>query len=257
MPFALTWLPQVLLNAGLKVAEVPGWQSRGTSDMGQVKGVMCHHTVGAATGNMPSLNVLINGHGTLSGPLSQLGLGRDGTYYVVAAGRCNHAGTGNWQGFTSGNMNFIGIEAEHTGSPAVLWPAVQYDAYAHGVAALLKHEGADAIMCVGHKEYRLPLGTKTDPTFNMSDFRMKVASIMAGTAPGPSVIPAVDGSGRPTLRRGSTGDAVKVVQRHLVIDDDGVFGGGTEAAVRQFQSVNDLVADGIVGPRTWAIIPPA
>jgi hypothetical protein len=31
--FALTWLPKVLLDAGLKVAEQPGWQNRGRGEM--------------------------------------------------------------------------------------------------------------------------------------------------------------------------------------------------------------------------------
>jgi hypothetical protein len=111
MAFSLTWLPQVLLAAGLKVAEQPGWQDRGRGDVGATKGVMCHHTAGLQTGNMPSLGTVINGRSDLPGPLAQLCLGRDGTFYVVAAGRCNHAGVGNWQGLTSGNTNFIGIEA--------------------------------------------------------------------------------------------------------------------------------------------------
>ena len=32
---------------------------------------------------------------------------------------------------------------------------------------------------------------------------------------------------------------------------DGIFGRGTEAAVRKFQSVFNLTSDGIVGKRTW------
>ena len=75
MAFALTWLPEVLLGAGLKVAEVDGWKTRGRSEMGQVKGVICHHTVCNKNGNMPSLNVLINGRAGLPGPLSQLDWG--------------------------------------------------------------------------------------------------------------------------------------------------------------------------------------
>jgi N-acetyl-anhydromuramyl-L-alanine amidase AmpD len=254
MPFALKWLPRVLFDAGLKVAEVDGWEDRGRSEMGQVKGVICHHTAGNRNGNMPSLNVIINGREGLPGPLSQLGLGRDGTYYVVAAGRCNHAGPGNWQGFTSGNMNFIGIEAENTGLPEDAWPQVQYQAYTHGVAAILKKIGANAIMCAGHKEYALPQGRKTDPTFDMDDFRIKVSAIMAGTAPRLSIVPAIDGSGRPTLRRGSTGELVSTLQRAIGILDGGVFDSITEAAVRNFQRDHALVPDGIVGPRTWAAI---
>ena len=76
MAFKLTWLPTVLKNAGLKVAEVPGWPNRGVADMAAAKGVMCHHTAGPAGGNMPSLNVLVNGRPGLPGPLCQLGLGR-------------------------------------------------------------------------------------------------------------------------------------------------------------------------------------
>ena len=45
MPFQLTWLPVVLRNAGLKVAEVDGWPNRGRSDMGWVT-TYRHPTVG-------------------------------------------------------------------------------------------------------------------------------------------------------------------------------------------------------------------
>src|SRR5215469_9585008 len=157
MAFSLTWLPQVLKDKGLKVALADGWADRGHGDMGNVLGVLCHHTATPdKSRNMPTLNTLIQGRPDLSGPLAQLGLGRDGTYYVVAAGKCFHAGAGNWKGITSGNSNLIGIEAENTGlandSP---WPAVQIDAYQRGVAAILAHVGQPADFCAGHKEYAL------------------------------------------------------------------------------------------------------
>jgi hypothetical protein len=258
MAFSLTWLPRVLLDAGLKVAEQPGWQTRGHGDVGTIQGVICHHTAGPRTGNMPSLGIVTSGRPDLSGPLSQLCLGRDGTFFVVAAGRAFHAGSGNWQGVTDGNRSFIGIEAENTGhltGPlAEPWPAVQLDAYRRGVAAILRRIGADAIMCCGHKEYALPVGRKPDPTFDMSDFRLHVAAIMAGIAPRPSLVPAVDSENRPTLRRGATGELVEMVQARVGVEVDGVFGADTEAAVRRFQRDSGLVPDGIVGPRTWATL---
>ena len=246
MALSLTWLSKVLLDAGLKVAEQPGWRTRGRGDVGTIRGVICHHTAGSKTGIMPSLAVVTNGRPDLPGPLSQLCLGRDGTFFIVAAGRANHAGRGNWQGVTSGNTSFIGIEAENTGRTAGPnadpWPAVQLDAYRRGVAAILKKIKANAIMCCGHKEYALPIGRKSDPTFDMDEFRMQVAAIMAGTAPLPSVIPAVDSDNRPTLRRGARGQLVELIQTRIGIPATGRFDASTEAAVRQFQRDNDLGA---------------
>ena len=55
-----------------------------------------------------------------------------------------------------------------------------------------------------------------------------------------------------TIKRGSTGDAVRTLQSALHLIVDGVFGKITEEAVRAFQRKNNLVADGIVGDSTWA-----
>jgi N-acetyl-anhydromuramyl-L-alanine amidase AmpD len=215
---------------------------------------MCHHTAGPKAGIMPSLKVITDGRPGLAGPLSQLGLGRDGTWFVVAAGRASHAGAGSWKGITAGNSSFIGIEAENMGTAADPWPAVQMDAYRRGVAAILDKLGADVSMCCGHKEYALPRGRKPDPSFDMDDFRKGVAAILDGTAPVPPPIPARDAGKRPTLRRGATGDLVKTIQAKVGVDPDGDFGPKTEAAVRAFQRKHGLVPDGIVGPATWKAI---
>ena len=57
----------------------------------------------------------------------------------------------------------------------------------------------------------------------MDDFRFKVGLIMSGAAPRPSVIPAVDGLDRKTLRRGDTGDAVAKVQTAVGVAADGTL----------------------------------
>lgn len=257
MIYSLTWLPGVLLEAGLKVAEEPGWESRGVGEMGDVAGVICHHTAGPRNGVMPSLRTLRDGRSDLRGPLAQIGLGRDGTCFIIAAGRCNHAGQGRWQGITTGNSRFIGIEAENTGGhDDTPWPDVQMRAYWHAVAAILKHIKKPAIYCAGHKEYALPVGRKPDPDFDMEAFRAAVASILDGSTPVPQPIPAVEPGGlqRPTLRRGQHSDFVRSIQVRLQIEADGIFGSMTEAAVRAFQRTQGLVDDGIVGPKTWAAL---
>jgi peptidoglycan hydrolase-like protein with peptidoglycan-binding domain len=260
MVFSLTWMPGALKEAGLKVAEVDDWESRGRDEMGPLAGVICHHTAGPRAGNMPSLGTLVHGRSDLPGPLAQLGLGRDGTFYVLAAGRCNHAGRGQWQGSELGNSCFIGIEAENTGRDDDPWPDVQMDAYRRGVAALLKQLGRGAEACAGHKEYAQPLGRKPDPSFDMAAFRAGVAALLAGTAPVRPPIPPIappapaGGPPRPTLRRPDNNTFVKSLQALLGVQADGFFGPKTEAAVREFQRQRGLVPDGIVGPRTWAVL---
>jgi peptidoglycan hydrolase-like protein with peptidoglycan-binding domain len=61
----------------------------------------------------------------------------------------------------------------------------------------------------------------------------------------------------PTLRKGDRGEGVKYLQELLndhgfALKTDGVFGSGTETAVKNFQQHNGLTQDGIVGPATWA-----
>lgn len=257
MIYSLTWLPAALQEAGLKVAPVDGWESRGVADMGDVAGVICHHTAGPRQGNMPSLRTLVEGRSDLRGPLAQIGLGRDGTCYVIAAGRCNHAGAGSWQGIAAGNMRFIGIEAENTGGfDDMPWPDVQLDAYRRAAAALLKHLNRPAECCAGHKEYALPVGRKPDPDFDMVAFRAGVAALLTGEFPQPPLIPAFEpaGAGRDTVRRGEHGPLVATLQTRLRLTADAFFGPLTEAAVRAFQRKQSLVPDGIVGPKTWAAL---
>lgn len=62
------------------------------------------------------------------------------------------------------------------------------------------------------------------------------------------------------LRRGNTGSDVEIVQNLLkqiglyksAIDQ--VFGQNTEAAVREYQRINQLQVDGVVGSKTWKVL---
>ncbi|MCU7376181.1 N-acetylmuramoyl-L-alanine amidase [Paucibacter sp. O1-1] len=256
MAYALVWMRQCLLDRGLRVAEADDWRERGRAEMGTVRGVMVHHTAGPRSGNMPSLDTLMHGRSDLPGPLAHLGLGRDGSFYLVAAGRANHAGAGDWRGITSGNTSFIGIEVENVGTAADLpWPVKQRDALVHGCAALLQHIGVGSEWLVGHKEYALPKGRKPDPLIDMDALRRDVAAALAQARifePVPIEEPPGVGQGRPTLERDSSGEVVRHLQRALGLVADGQFGPRTEAAVREWQRDHGLVADGIFGPRSWA-----
>ena len=54
------------------------------------------------------------------------------------------------------------------------------------------------------------------------------------------------------LKIGSKGEDVKKLQEKLGLGADGVFGPGTEKAVKKWQIDHDLAADGLVGEGTWS-----
>jgi putative chitinase len=56
------------------------------------------------------------------------------------------------------------------------------------------------------------------------------------------------------LRKGCKGAGVGMMQEALGISADGVFGPGTERALKEWQAANGLTADGIAGPATLAVL---
>jgi hypothetical protein len=78
-------------------------------------------------------------------------------------------------------------------------------------------------------------------------FKVTGSAIPVSSKPEPNV---------QTLKRGSRGEAVKKLQTTLTAlgyntnGIDGIFGSGTEKAVRQFQQARSLLVDGIAGPAT-------
>ena len=59
---------------------------------------------------------------------------------------------------------------------------------------------------------------------------------------------------RNLLKRGDSGEDVKLLQKALGIKVDGSFGLETESAVKNFQGSHGLVIDGLVGPTTQKLI---
>lgn len=183
------WIADKCREWGLDVHEEPGWQTRGSSTFTPLM-LVAHHTVGRSTGDYPSLRVVRDGRSDLPGPLSQCGLGRSGTVYVIAAGRANHAGgryAVPWKGI-SGNTQRMGIEAESVGTRDD-WTPQQREAYPVLCAALLDGMGRSAAYLCGHRECAT---NKIDPAFwDMDAMRRDVAALLAagpnGATPTPDV----------------------------------------------------------------------
>jgi hypothetical protein len=167
----VTWLADVLREAGCDVYEDPGWQGRG-KELRAVKGIVWHHTASSPrTPDVAVAAILRLGRPDLAGPLAQLGLERDGTWVVVADGRANHNGYGEW-----GN-DAIGIEAYNSGVGEP-WPQVQIDSYERGTTAILRHLALSAVAVKGHKE--TDPGRKIDPAgIDMHATRERITRALA------------------------------------------------------------------------------
>lgn len=193
-----TDLASYLRSKGLRVVEVAGWQTRSSNWFKTFapRGIVAHHTAGpAAGGNYPSYNTVLKGRAGILGPLSQFGLGRDGTVYLFGGHRANHAGVGGplvGIPVDSANAYMWGIEAENSGTQA--WPAVQLNAYYRLCAALSVYPKAPFPVSnvIGHKEWAPT--RKVDPGgINMAGFRAQIAKARAAitAAPTPPVKPSV------------------------------------------------------------------
>jgi hypothetical protein len=157
---------------GVNVAEVAGWQTRGSAsyDPGPH---LDHHTGGAGS----ALQVIINGRPDLPGPLSQTNQHRDGRVFLVAAGRANHAGPGGWKGY-SGNSGCSGNERDNTGSEP--WPPGSHLIAAKVAVAQLRGRDAPADLYCRHAEWAGP--RKPDSHSVTGDhLRALARSLMAGS----------------------------------------------------------------------------
>lgn len=185
----MTWLADVLRADGLKVVELSGWKARGKDGIEVVGGkrrdntmrpkiVIAHHTATFPTVSDSAVeNLLIKGRSDLPGPLSHLGLRRNGVWVAVAAGKANHAGPGFWKDANE-SVEAIGVEAYNDGR-GESWPQIQLDSYDRGSAALLRHLGRDETSFCGHREWATPPGRKPDPTgISLTLMRTRIQALL-------------------------------------------------------------------------------
>lgn len=167
-------LPARLTKAGLRVESVPGWRTRGRPGAFAPRGVLWHHTGGAADGLEYARWMALTGRPDLPAPLCQLSIGRDGTVYVLAAGRANHGGKARAAGPMpegDGNALYVGVECHNTGSEG--WRPSQRDAMVKVAAVLSEILGCGADHHRGHVETSTT--GKWDPgALDLDEFRADI-----------------------------------------------------------------------------------
>lgn len=234
----LDWLPQVLQAAGLRVYTASGWERRGAN--GPVywfnpRGVLWHHTATSPRlSTVGLLKLLIDGRADLPGPLANLGLERDGAFYVLASGRANHAGAGSWLGMTS-NYHIVGIEPANDGRGEP-WPHVQLDAYRRGTRAIIDKLGISEAMVPGHKEWAPT--RKIDPY----GLAMNVQRMIIGGLGDTMIIrPGVRGNYVKPYQLALNTWAIKQgVPNWTPVTVDGDYGPNTTAAVTRYQAAAEI-----------------
>lgn len=154
---------------------------------------------------------------------------------------------------SNGNRWSLGIGLSRWGDLPV--PDDQYAALVALLDDICVRHGFSPNQIVGHRNLTT---RKIDPRrLDLDELRHAVVHGPQGPPPAPDPEP-------PTLRIGHSSGWVRRVQRRLAYswlmshdDVTGRFDARTERAVKQYQLVSWLVADGIVGPQTWrALTPP-
>ena len=175
------------------------------------------------------------------------------------------------RGFTHWVLEAAGINIEGQGCTS------QYNTKANWMArGPISEMPRDRVCCVftgsektkAHTGIYLGDGSTVECSSNVQYFpqmksKWKWYAIPAGLYEGdiPTPTPA-PGKEKPTLRRGSSGVYVTLMQTELISHGypvgptgaDGQFGANTEKAVRAFQAAVGLTVDGICGPKTWAAL---
>jgi hypothetical protein len=266
----LSDLGNVIRGAGLPVVEYSGWQSRSRDSGGyeQLRAVIVHHTA-SNPGSDGEGDAAYIAEGSDIAPIAPLLLDREGRVWVLAAGACNHAGSGGPIGQLpqdDGNRYAIGIEAGNNGVGEP-WPQIQTDNYVRLVDALCARYNIQQV--TAHREYAPD--RKIDPAgqspwasgSNMWDMDAFRADVTGGGTPPTQQPPTQPGAWvyPGEVRLGMIGPTVLEWQEcyiaHGVIADnsanrDSYYGPGMEGATLDLQvSWGWSDADGVGGPHTW------
>ena len=273
------------------MAEFDGRWTRGKPARRRV-GVVVHHTGSNRRSDSKSNAYSYVDTHAIKPPYNIL-VGRDAMVYALTDEgiRANHAGRGSLRtlnamrarrpvaaasvrGAAFCNSSTWGVAIDNDGLHEPVSDAVYMSLMCVCAALCLNDDLDPCTQNIGHREWTT---RKVDPTFSLAQLRLDVHESLHArrlvqpwrhylrigmpNARPPKPPPRhLVARGAPMLRRGSRSQAVRLLQQQLAavaepgLAVDGIFGGGTQRAVRRFQRQAGLVPDGIVGPLTWSAL---
>ena len=182
--------------------EYHGWETRGRGPMGDVHGIIIHHTGSDAQSDSYLQFLAVDGRGDLPAPLCNVSTDMDGDLWLIAAARANHAGAGSSAimrrviaedyadtaykaelkpgeddlGGTYCNGSYYGNEVRYDGGQPMT--TKQWNSAVRWAAAICDFYGWSAQSVIGHREHTL---RKPDPgNCPMYKFRLAVSTLLAG-----------------------------------------------------------------------------
>lgn len=235
------------------------------------RGILSHHTASyARQGLTPLLSLVKKGRSGLPGPLANGYGGRDFVYRILTMGKANHAGLG-------GPITLAGPIPQNYGN-SYLWGTEYEGGYEEWTPEMREFMGrANAALCEflggwgasAHGEHKTWTTRKID-RLNYTTQSGREEIVKFGGAPGV-IIPVSNNpkpvgsspwtgknpnasvaNGSRTVRLYDAGSDVKFIQSKVGAKQDGYYGADSVAKTKAWQKANGLVADGIVGPLTWA-----
>lgn len=223
----VTDLPDALRDAGLDVVAYHDPFGHGRS-LATIKALVVHDTVTTRDWSDESVcDLLRNGRPGVPGPLSQLAPDRQGRFHVIADGRANHNGYGQFGNDT------LGIETMCAGGMAGReepWNRAQYDANVTAAAVIAGKYDLPIHRVLGHKE--TDPSRKIDPYgVDLDRFRRDVRAAIEG---------GFSRSEEDDMRRGDQGAHVKRakwrINQALHSGDHDPDGGGLSTATDTFDA---------------------
>lgn len=190
---------------GVPYREYHGWETRGRGPMGEVHGIIIHHTGSDAQSDSYLQFLAVDGRGDLPAPLCNVSTDMDGDLWLIAAARANHAGAGSSTtlahvtnedyaataykqelkpgpddlGGTACNGMYYGNEVRYGGGQPMT--DKQYAAAVRWAAAVCDFHGWSAQSVIGHREHTR---RKPDPgNCPMYRFRLAVSGLLVAGPP--------------------------------------------------------------------------
>lgn len=159
---------------GFTVHEAAGWETRDAEPRtGYAPGMLYveHHDASTKlSGNWGALAYIINNR------LANIVTARDGQIMLCAAGVCWHAGVGAWGDIPANGANPRSLGNEVCNSGSEPYDPRCTEAIVATEKAWAIVSGRDHTRVIGHKEWAMPRGRKSDPSIDMNWRRSQVAA---------------------------------------------------------------------------------